>query len=686
MSEDYAPFNIDVTTEQPTRWTSTTGHALITPEIDAHGIHCPHFGYGGYAYISPGFGNVNYSYNTSGCYSPAFVLPLGDTSASYSSTAEAISHELGHNMGLSHDGTTLPDGAYYWGHGSGDISWAPIMGAGYGKNVTQWSKGEYYLANNPEDDLAIISAKVPYRTDDHGNTNSVATLLTASNETIISSGIITSNTDVDVLAFFAGIGSMSLTVFPYRCANSSYGGNLDINARLYNSLGALVASNNPSDTTQAVINYASPAAGKFYLFISNSGAGNPTNSSPSGYTSYGSIGQYFVTGTVAQASGIFVKIPNGGELWYKGQTNTIRWTSGTNAVGNVKVELFRGEGRYSTIANNLTNTGTYSWNITNPMLSSTNFKVHISSLTQTGVWDRSDGPFSITVVPPTTNLFENFDASPSLPVNWSQTNLACTNNWKFQPGGWTGYWYPSSAHSGSYNACLYDETTDSDICILSTPILNASGCTGAVLRFWHCMTSWESDQDFLNILIKTNEAGSWVWIAGYSNSVASWTQRTIALPNPGTNYTIGFAGNAKYGYGVCLDDVEVIGYPEDINYVTNNTPLSWLVDNSLDPTDAAALSDTDSDGMKAWEEWIAGTCPTQSSSVLNVSNTWNAVNAPIIIWSAVTGRTYSVNWATNLLTTPFAPMTNNITTGVYTDTVHTVEQTGFYRIGVQVAP
>ena len=60
--------------------------------------------------------------------------------------AEAASHEAGHNMGLSHDGTSTA--AYYGGQGSGATGWAPIMGVGYYKNLSQWSKGEYALANN----------------------------------------------------------------------------------------------------------------------------------------------------------------------------------------------------------------------------------------------------------------------------------------------------------------------------------------------------------------------------------------------------------------------------------------------------------------------------------------------------------------------------------------------------------
>jgi hypothetical protein len=379
--------------------------------------------------------------------------------------------------------------------------------------------------------------------------------------------------------------------------------------------------------------------------------------------------------------------PNGGELWYKGQTNFITWSSGTNADENVKIELYR-EGRlYSTITNSMTNTGTKAWALTSPMLNSTNYQIRISSVTQTNVWDMSDAPFIIAPAPFLTLLFENFDAGTSLPAGWSQTNLSgSATTWKFQTGGKSGGSNPTTAHSVPYNACLYDTTSNSDLVRLSPPTLNMSGCTGAVLRFWHHMKYWAPDQDYLNVWVKTNVGASWLRVAGFSNSVASWTQQSLPLPNPGTNYTLAFEGIARFGYGVCLDDVEVLGYSADITTVTNNTPLSWLANYGIEATDAGAMSDTDNDGLKAWEEWIAGTSPTQFLSVLKVSNSWSAANESLLVWDAVTGRTYSVFWSSNLTAAAFESLTSSNTTGIYTDALHSAEQSRFYRIGVKLNP
>ena len=68
-------------------------------------------------------------HNIGDTYKPALVFydKLGPGNEKY--IAEAISHEAGHNMGLSHDGNATT--GYYSGQGSGATGWAPIMGVGY---------------------------------------------------------------------------------------------------------------------------------------------------------------------------------------------------------------------------------------------------------------------------------------------------------------------------------------------------------------------------------------------------------------------------------------------------------------------------------------------------------------------------------------------------------------------------
>jgi hypothetical protein len=302
VAEDYAPFNVDVTTERPATLGATVAMALITRNTDADTNANPSSAAGGVAYVSV-FGNGNYAY-----YRPAWIY-YNNLGNNESYIAEAASHELGHNLGLSHDGKT--DGTeYYGGHGTGDISWGPIMGTGYGRSVSEWSKGDYYLANNTQDDLATIATRIPYQTDDHGDTPAAATPLVITGGTNIVStrpdtdpsnlspankGILERTTDVDVFSFSTGNGPVNLTVNPWTMPSGTRGGNVDLLLELRDAAGSLIVTNNPSSQTLAQIQ-TTLSVGKYYLHIRNTGTGDPLVSAPTGYTVYGSLGQYFISG------------------------------------------------------------------------------------------------------------------------------------------------------------------------------------------------------------------------------------------------------------------------------------------------------------------------------------------------------------------------------------------------------
>lgn len=169
VAEDFAAFDIDVTTEEPSTFGPYVGRVLITSRNQTNGQLMPYPSSGGVAYVGV-WGELNYH----SFYSPALVYYDNLASAS-NIIAETCSHEFGHNLGLTHDGTGST--TYYAGHGSGATSWAPIMGTSFSKNVTQWSRGEYAGANNDQDDLAIIADQLGLVADDHGDVPSQSTPL-----------------------------------------------------------------------------------------------------------------------------------------------------------------------------------------------------------------------------------------------------------------------------------------------------------------------------------------------------------------------------------------------------------------------------------------------------------------------------------------------------------------------------
>jgi PKD repeat protein len=101
--------------------------------------------------------------------------------------------------------------------------------------------------------------------------------------------------DVDVFTFLSGGGSYTINVTP-----APFSSNLDILAQLYNGAGTLVASANPVDSLPAVLS-GSLTAGEYFLTIEGVGKGDPLDT---GYTDYGSLGRYTVSGSIPDPGGL----------------------------------------------------------------------------------------------------------------------------------------------------------------------------------------------------------------------------------------------------------------------------------------------------------------------------------------------------------------------------------------------
>eukprot|EP00045_Choanoeca_perplexa_P006878 m.59957 g.59957 ORF g.59957 m.59957 type:complete len:750 (-) comp13831_c0_seq1:391-2640(-) len=287
VTEDFAPFQYDVTTIEPETFNNTITRCLITSSTQKNGSPMPAADAGGVAYVNA-FGDDEYVSR----YSPALVY-YDNLGFEEDLVAEAASHEVGHNLGLSHDGRDFPgtfnDEEYYQGERvpSNPISWGPIMGTGYRNSISQWSKGEYPAASNTQDDMAIMTAKLGTETDEAGDTIATALVLSLSDNRVNFSGIISTQDDVDVFRInVPSAGTLSIDATPWFSEVNTKGNNLDIELLVFNSAGELIGSSSPATVATASV-IVNVVAGANYIRLDGVAGGI--------YTDYGSIGQYDLT-------------------------------------------------------------------------------------------------------------------------------------------------------------------------------------------------------------------------------------------------------------------------------------------------------------------------------------------------------------------------------------------------------
>ena len=97
------------------------------------------------------------------------------------------------------------------------------------------------------------------------------------------------------------------------------------------------------------------------------------------------------------SAAITVSSPNGGETWARGTIPTIKWTSSGSVGSYVKVELMKAGVVSQTISSSTPNDGTFtSWIIPSTLATGTDYRIRITSTTNTAITDTSNNYFTIT--------------------------------------------------------------------------------------------------------------------------------------------------------------------------------------------------------------------------------------------------------------------------------------------------
>lgn len=235
----------------------------------------------------------------------------------------------------------------------------------------------------------------------------------------------------------------------------------------------------------------------------------------------------------------------------------------------------------------------------------------------------------------------------------------------------------------------------------------ADGCSTVYARWgmgptdsgWH-YCGWNID----DVLVYGTVPQTWTIqaVAGSNGTISP--QGTLTVTNGGaTNFvftsapyyhiqdvfrdgaSVGTASNHLWT-NICAHGTILAQFAPDVTAM--GTPIHWLVAYGLTNGGYAGQeqTDLDGDGMKAWEEWIAGTAPTNRDSCLAITGLLSGITGPgmTIRWNPQSGRYYSV-WYSLGLTDKFTLASENIfyPQDSWTDTTNHGGTAVFYRIEVK---
>ena len=220
----------------------------------------------------------------------------------------------------------------------------------------------------------------------------------------------------------------------------------------------------------------------------------------------------------------------------------------------------------------------------------------------------------------------------NFPNCWDQVCVTSNLNWILTS---SNAGYPSAAQHGTYMAVLKNEQYSAQVTKLVSPPFNLTSISNPVLEFWHYQAVWGSDQDELRVYYKTSATGSWNLLNSYTTNVSEWTKRTINLPSSSSTYYIAFEGTAKYGYGVCIDNVQINGGSTTtcnpptnlaVNYATGcaSAQITWSA-----PTGKGGETEPNPEKMIIANETTPNNIPTERRVMGASSITNNSKNSYI---------------------------------------------------------
>ncbi len=321
--------------------------------------------------------------------------------------------------------------------------------------------------------------------------------------------------------------------------------------------------------------------------------------------------------TITSEATLAVLAPNGGERWHPYATETIRWTS--SCVEDVRLEYSTdGGATWQSIAETESDPGTYEWDVPNEP--SEGCLVRVTDLQNGGVFDESDGPFTIggeivqevRVVSP--NGGEGWVVGEVHDIEWTSTGIGDVRIELSTNGGSTWSLITSSAPAGE----VYPWTVSgpaSDNCRIrisdaedGVPVDLSDGLFTIV------------DEATLTLLVPN---GGEAWCAGETRDI-EWTSigvnevRIDFSPDGGSTWdavTSSAPGTGVYPWtvsGLVSDDCRI-----RISDAADGVP-SDVSDGPFSVVDEETLTLVQPNGGQTWYAWCTATVRWASTCIENV--------------------------------------------------------------------
>ena len=166
-----------------------------------------------------------------------------------------------------------------------------------------------------------------------------------------------------------------------------------------------------------------------------------------------------------------------------------------------------------------------------------------------------------------------------------------------------------------------------------------------------------------------------------SGTVDVQVQSGVGNANSTANYT-----SPIWGYGLSVTSIV-----DQFTFQTLDAFHTWLAAYGLPSNGSADYLDADNDVLNNWQEYVAGTDPTNASSVFKITSAQAVSGTQLVLrWSSVANRVYDVTRATNLAAgigafVPVPGATNLAPTppvNTWTDPVSRASAPAFYRLRV----